>query len=146
VLGGLRARRERPCSCTAKQRDELTPFQLIKLHPSSPNREVVQRSETAKVSQGLLEWCDNLSLARSASLQLRYGRRQTFRFAACRAVTIEECDELTYQLDQHRKAVAALREFNAASVGSGSKREYAISDLCRLPPAIAIAPAEWSAT
>jgi hypothetical protein len=31
-LGLLRARRKRPCSCAAEQRDEVAPFQLIELH------------------------------------------------------------------------------------------------------------------
>jgi hypothetical protein len=58
----LRARRQGPYGrCTAKQRDELTPFQLIKWHPSPRSREVVQRSDIAKISQGLVELCDNLS-------------------------------------------------------------------------------------
>jgi hypothetical protein len=48
----LCARRDRAECGTDKQRDELTPFQSIKLHPTPPSREVVQRSEIAKISQG----------------------------------------------------------------------------------------------
>jgi len=78
----LRARRERPsCYPAAEQRDEIAPLELIKLHPSPPSREVMQRSEIAKVSQALVGLCDNLSCIGKVSLRSvpGHGRRQTRR-------------------------------------------------------------------
>jgi len=46
----MRPRRQGPRSCTAEQRDELAPFQLIELH-SVPASAALHDIEFARISQ-----------------------------------------------------------------------------------------------